>query len=133
MSPPEGAQITAPLQTLMAAKGAHTHAHTQVARANKPALHTSPLYTHTHTHTRRGCDGRPALSGHPTVQTASGSSHVACRAFQTAGQEGRTAAPHALASSPPPPSPIPTPGLTSSLTHCLSLCRTATLRRAPAG
>lgn len=106
------------LQALMEVKDTHTNKH----RCKLKPTCTSYLpYTH------RRCDGSPVCQ---VIRQRRQSRELPCglESFQTAGQEARTAAPHAPCLVSPPPTPLP--GLTFSFTHCLSPCRTGTLRRA---
>lgn len=106
-------------------------------RLMSPQKQTTPHYKHswqsrTHKTGASGATVRPALHNFPTytlrmwwppsfVRPSDSAdspigSHVACRVFQTAGQEGWTAAPHALAASfYPTPLWLPT---SPTASHC---------------
>lgn len=110
---PERAQITALYKCPWQSR-AHKHRCT--------LKQTGPSYLPTYT---QRMWRPPGLSGHLTVQTALWApmwpAEFSRQQDRRAGQQHLMPSPHLV---------HPSPGLTSSLTHRLSPCRTATLRRA---
>lgn len=107
---PEGTQITAHYKHSWQSR-AHKHRCTDLHFI--PPIYTQRMWR------------PPCLSGHPTVQTATWApmwpGEFSRQQDSRAGQQHLMPSPHLV---------HPSPGLTSSLTHCLSPRRTATLRRA---